>query len=110
MIKVTIEDSEDTKNPVRVTDLEPAAEKALRHVACRPGEWVENAVLNRVRVAVNEIVKTHSDRQPNKTPMADKLAIVAAANIESAAERQEKFEAESHGAAKRAGGSKRRRK
>jgi len=79
-------------------ELTATQEKALAFVALSPQEWVENAVHNRCRIAIDEIYATEVARMtadPEITSIpADKDAVVLAADIQSAAERQAASEAE----------------
>ena len=56
-------------------------------------KWVENAIKNRSRQAIDEIVEEQTDRRANKVALEEKLMIVKNANIKSAKVRQEEFEA-----------------
>lgn len=75
---------------ITLTDAEA---KALAYVAYSPQEWVENAVKERSQVAMDEIFQAEVQRMladPNTTEIpADKEAVVLAADIQSAAERQD---------------------
>ena len=66
-------------------------EKALAYVAASPQEWAENAVHNRCSIAIDEIYDMEVARMtadPAITSIpADKDAVVLAADIQSAAER-----------------------
>lgn len=77
--------------------------KALAYVAVDPQEWIDNAVHERCRLAIEEIVQQEIQRMmqdPNTTEIpADKAAVVLAANIKSAAERNAEIMAEQDGAA-----------
>lgn len=79
-------------------ELTPAQEKALAFVALSPQEWAENAVHNRCRIAIDEIYATEVARMtadPEITSIpADKDAVVLAADIQSAAERNAAIESE----------------
>ena len=71
--------------------LTDAQEKALAYVAASPQEWAENAVHNRCSIAIDEIydmevARMTADPEITSIP-ADKDAVVLAANIPSAAER-----------------------
>ncbi len=72
--------------------LTEAETKALAYVAFDPQEWAENAVKERARIAMEEIFQTEAQRMladPNVTSIpADREAVVLAADIKSAAERQ----------------------
>ena len=56
--------------------------------------WIENVLHNKARKCINRIVKKHSVYQTEKLSAAEKEQIVLNAEIETAAERQAKFEAE----------------
>lgn len=83
--------------------LTTAQEKALAFVALSPQEWAENAVHNRCRQAIDEIYTAEVQRMtddPTITSIpADKEAVVLAADIQSAAERNAAAEAERNAAA-----------
>jgi len=72
-------------------ELTEAQEKALAYVASSPQEWAENAVYNRCRQAIDEIyaleVKRITDDPDITSIPADKDAVVLAADIQLAAER-----------------------
>jgi len=78
-------------------ELTETQEKALAYVAASPQEWAENAVYNRCRIAIEEIYDAEVARMtadPNITSIpADKDAVVLAADIQSAAERNAEAEA-----------------
>lgn len=73
---------------VTLTDAEL---KALAYVVFDPQEWIDTAVHERCRVAMDEIFQTEVQRMltdPSiKEIPADKEAVVLAANIKSGAER-----------------------
>ncbi len=68
-------------------------EKALAYVAASPQEWAENIVHDRCRIAIDEIYAEEVARMtadPDITSIpADKDAVVLAADIKTAAERNE---------------------
>ena len=72
-------------------ELTATQEKALAFVTLSPQEWAENAVHNRCRIAIDEIYDAEVARMtadPEITSIpADKNAVVLAADIQSAAER-----------------------
>jgi hypothetical protein len=78
-------------------ELTPTQEKALAYVAVSPQEWAENAVHNRCRIAIDEIYSAEVARMtadPEITSIpADKDAVVLAADIPSAVERNTEAEA-----------------
>jgi SRSO17 transposase len=73
---------------ITLTDSE---NKALAHVAVDPQEWIDNAVKERCRLAIEEIFQREIQRMvadPTITEIpADRDAVVLAADILSAAER-----------------------
>lgn len=70
--------------------------KALEVVAISAQDWVDNVVHNRCEMAIEEIVAAEVQRKiaAGETISGSKEDIVMAANIESAAQRQARFEAE----------------
>lgn len=65
--------------------------KALAHIAYDPQDWIENAVHERCRIAMEEIFTAEvarmvADSETTSIP-ADREAVVLAADIKSAAER-----------------------
>lgn len=75
--------------------LSDAEDKALGFVAFSQQEWIDNAVHERCRIAIDEIVNAEVQRKlaNNETISGSKEDIVIAANIQSAAERQAEAEA-----------------
>lgn len=76
--------------------LSAAEDKALHVVALSAQDWIDNAVHERCRIAIDEIVNAEVQRKlAAGQPIAgSKDDIVLAANIESAATRQARLEAE----------------
>lgn len=76
--------------------LTEAEAKALAYVAYDPQEWAVNAVKSRAQIAMDEIFQLEVQRMlndPTTTEIpADKEAVVLAANIQSAAEREQLLE------------------
>lgn len=74
--------------------LTEAQQKALEYVAYDPKEWIENAVYNRCRIAIEEIVLEEVERITSQGGelSGTKEDIVLAAPIKSARERQEEFD------------------
>jgi hypothetical protein len=76
--------------------LTEAESKALAYVAYDPQEWAENAVRERSRIAMDEIFQAEVARMladPSTTEIpADREAVVLAADVKSAAERQAEAE------------------
>jgi hypothetical protein len=77
--------------------LTEAQDKALAYVAFDPQEWIQNAASERARIAMEEIFQAEVARMiadPSITEIpADREAVVIAANIESAATRNNSFSA-----------------
>jgi hypothetical protein len=76
--------------------LTEAQQKALEYVAYDPQEWIENAVYNRCRIAIDEIVNLEVERITSKGGelSGTKEDIVLAAPIKSAKELQEELDTE----------------
>jgi hypothetical protein len=79
-----------------VIELSDAQYKALAHVAASPQEWVENAVHERCRIAIDEIVKREVDRKlaAGEAINGSKEQIVLDADIETALERNARITAQ----------------
>jgi hypothetical protein len=75
--------------------LSDAENKALGFVAVSQDEWIQNAVHNRCRIAIEEIVAAEVERKLalNESISGSKEDIVNAAPIKSAAERQAEVDA-----------------
>jgi len=72
-------------------EITAAQEKALAYVAASPQEWSENAVHTRCNIAIDqiydaEVARMTADPEITSIP-ADKDAVVLAADIQSAADR-----------------------
>ena len=76
--------------------LSDAEDKALHVVAMSAQDWIDNAVHERCRIAMEEIVAAEVQRKlaAGEAITGSKDDIVMAANVESAAERQTRMEAE----------------
>jgi len=76
--------------------LSDAEDKALKTVALSAQDWIDNAVHERCRIAIDEIVAAEVQRKlaAGEPITGSKDDIVMAADIESAAERQARMEAE----------------
>ena len=79
-----------------IITLTEAQEKALAYVAYDPKEWIENAVYNRCRIAIDEIVALEVERITSQGGelSGTKEDIVLAAPIKSARERQDEFDSQ----------------
>lgn len=75
--------------------LSAAEDKALGYVAFDQQDWIDNAVHERCRIAIEEIVAAEVQRKlaANETISGSKEDIVVAAPIKSAATRQAEAEA-----------------
>ena len=76
--------------------LSNAEDKALHVVALSAQDWIDNAVHERCRIAIDEIVNAEVQRKlaVNEPITGSKDDIVMAAPVKSAAERQAEYEAE----------------
>ena len=76
--------------------LTEAENKALGFVALSQQDWIDNAIHERCRLAIEEIVAAEVQRKlvANETISGSKEDIVNAAPIKSAAERQAEYEAQ----------------
>jgi hypothetical protein len=76
--------------------LSNAEDKALKTVALSAQDWIDNAIHERCRIAIDEIVNAEVQRKlaAGESITGSKDDIVMAADIESAAERQARMEEE----------------
>jgi len=76
--------------------LSSAEDKALKSVALSAQDWIDNAVHERCRIAIDEIVAAEVARITaiGGTISGTKEDIVNAAEVETAAERQARLEAQ----------------
>jgi len=76
--------------------LSDAEDKALNVVALSAQDWIDNAVHERCRIAIDEIVNAEVQRKlaAGESITGTKDEIVMAANVESAQQRQARLEAE----------------
>lgn len=76
--------------------LSDAEHKALGVVALNQDQWIQNAVHERCRVAMEQIVEAEVQRKlaAGETISGSKEDIVLAAQVKTAAERLAEFEAE----------------
>lgn len=81
------------KYTITLTDAE---EKALSAYMLDNNEWIQNAVHERCRIAIEEIVQSEVQRllSEGKPITGSKEDIVLAADIETAQERQARLDAE----------------
>ena len=76
--------------------LSDAEDKALKTVALSAQDWIDNAVHERCRIAIDEIVNAEVQRKldAGQPITGTKDEIVLAANVETAAERSARIQAE----------------
>ena len=76
--------------------LSAAEDKALHVVALSAQDWIDNAVHERCRLAIEEIVNAEVQRKlaANEPITGSKDDIVMAADVETAAEKAERIAAE----------------
>ena len=86
--------------------LSDAEDKALGVVALSQNDWIQNAVKERCRIAMEEIVAAEVQRKlaAGESITGSKDDIVMVANVESAAQRQARMEAEQAAQQAEAGG------
>ena len=86
--------------------LSDAEDKALGVVAYSQNDWIQNAVKERCRIAIEEIVGSEVQRKlaAGESIAGSKDDIVMAAPVESAAQRQTRMEAEQAAQMAEAGG------
>lgn len=76
--------------------LTDAENKALSYIAVDPQDWINNAVKERCRLAIEEIFQLEVQRMlsdPSITEIpADRDAVVLAANIKTAAEKEAEYQ------------------
>ena len=86
--------------------LSDAEDKALGVAALSQNDWIQNAVHERCRIAIEEIVAAEVQRKlaAGESITGSKDDIVMAAPVESAAERQARMEAEQAALMAEAGG------
>lgn len=73
-------------------------EKALLTDMISIEEWVENVIHNKARQVIDLIVSNHANRNPKTLTWEEKLEIIRNLDLETAAERQARIEAEMLGA------------
>ncbi len=76
--------------------LTDAEDKALSAIALSQQDWIDNAIHERCRIAIDEIVNAEVQRklQAGEPITGSKEDIVLAADIETAAERNARVQAE----------------
>ena len=86
--------------------LTPAEDKALGVIAFSQNDWIQNAIKERCRIAIEEIVAAEVQRKlaAGESITGSKDDIVMAAPVESAAQRQARMEAEQAAQMAEAGG------
>lgn len=81
---------------VYTVELTEAEDKALSVFTIDQNEWIQNAVHERCRIAIEEIVQAEVQRlfSEGKPITGSKEDIVLAAQIETASEREKRIQAE----------------
>lgn len=76
---------------IKLTEVQ---DKALKHVAYNPQEWIENVVYERCRLAIEEIALAEFQKASNAgaSISGTKEDIVLSANIKSAKELQDGYD------------------
>jgi hypothetical protein len=76
--------------------LTEAENKAMEYIATDVNDWITNSVINRARIAIDEIVALEVERITSQGGelSGTKEDIVLAAPIKSARERQEEFDSQ----------------
>ena len=69
-------------------ELSAEQEKALLTDMLSIQDWLNNAIHNKARQCIDQVVLDYSDKQPKKITEAEKYIIVREANVKTAAERQ----------------------
>ncbi len=77
-----------------IITLLPEEEKALLTDMISIQDWVDNLLHEKARRIIDTIVKKHSDLQPSKMSMTDKLKIIKKIKLETAQEKNDKVNAE----------------
>lgn len=74
-----------------IIKLSDAEQKAMEYITVSPADWINNAVKERARLAIEEIFQIEVERMlsdPNITDIpADRESVILASNIKLAAER-----------------------
>lgn len=66
-------------------------EKALLTDMVSIQAWIDNAMHNKARQCIDNIVEEYSDKQPKKISSAEKLQIVRDAKVKTAIEKNAEF-------------------
>lgn len=77
-----------------VVEINDAEEKALLTDMISIQDWIDNVIHNKARQCIDDIVEEVTDKRAKKVPVEEKLQIVGDAEVESAAERNARLEAE----------------
>ncbi|MEE8208024.1 MAG: hypothetical protein V3T88_03595 [Nitrosomonadaceae bacterium] len=67
-------------------------EKALLTIMVDIKEWIQNAISNRARQAIDTIVQGQTDKQPKKMFKGDKEQIINSLVLKTAKEKNKEFE------------------
>lgn len=72
---------------VKLSDTEV---KALKVDLLSIQEWLQDAITNKAHQCIDRIILKHTDKQPGKLSMENKLKIVNELNLETRLEREER--------------------
>lgn len=72
-------------------------DKAMQYIAYDVQQWIDNAIHNRARQAIDKLILEHSDRQPKRINPDERNRIVREAQIKTVKQRQQEAEAELKG-------------
>lgn len=75
-------------------EINDAEAKALATDLFSIQEWLENAVHNKARRLIDDIIGKATDRQPKKIPVKEKRQMIMDMKLETGAERNARLEAE----------------
>lgn len=77
---------------MRTIKTTPVQEKAMAYVAVDPQQWIQNAWDNRARLAMDQIIRENTDRQPEKISQVERDRIIRDTRVKTLAQRQAEFE------------------
>lgn len=77
-----------------IIEINNVEEKALLVDMISIKEWIDNAIHDKARKCVDTVVEQVSDKNAQKISIEEKYQIIRDAQIESAAERKTKWDAE----------------
>ena len=75
-----------------IVEITEEERKALEYIAYDVQAWASNAVHNRARQAIDQIVEENTQYKANRITLSQKIKIVREAKIKSAAQRAAELE------------------